>query len=130
MSVLAAGMLGANATENEGEDLHAWFTEEQAEQGQRTFAVSCGGCHGVDMVDVFAGYATAEAYYLFSSGSMPADNPGSLADQQYVDIIAYLMREVGFPAGEERLTPDREVLRQIVPADAAAAGGEDEDEEE
>lgn len=118
MSVLAAGVVTAQEAENE--ELHAWFTAEQAEQGQRTFAVSCGGCHGLDMIDIFAGYANAEAYYLFISGSMPADNPGSLSDQQYVDIIAYLMDGVGFPAGDERLEFDRAVLREIVPADAAA----------
>lgn len=119
MSVLAAGAL--TAQEAETDELHAWFTAEQAEQGQRTYAVSCGGCHGVDMVDIFAGYSTAEEYYLFISGSMPADNPGSLSNQQYVDIIAYLMNEVGFPAGEETLEFDRETLRQIVPAEAAGA---------
>lgn len=96
----------------------AYYTEEQAEAGQRMFAISCGGCHGTDMVDVFAGYATAESYYLFISGSMPADNPGSLAPQQYADIMAYLMREVGFPSGDEKLTADRAILAEIVPADA------------
>lgn len=115
---------GAFAEDTSEGELHAWFTEEQAEAGQRGFAVGCGGCHGADMVDVFAGYDTAETYYLFISGSMPADNPGSLAPQQYVDIIAYLMREVGFPAGEETLTPDRAVLAEIVPGDAV---GDDED---
>ena len=115
--LFAAGL--ASGQEEAGE-VQARYTEEQAESGQRTFAIMCGGCHGADMVDIFAGYDTAETYYLFISGSMPADNPGSLSTQQYADIIAYLMREVGFPAGDEPLSPDRALLAEIIPGEGAA----------
>jgi mono/diheme cytochrome c family protein len=97
-----------------------WYTAEQADQGQRDFAIACGGCHGAEMVDLFREYETVERYFQFITGAMPQDDPGNLAMRQYVAITAYLMREVGFPAGDTELTNDRELLGQIIPADGAA----------
>jgi len=39
-------------------------------------------------------------------GTMPADNPGSLMLEEYTDVIAYILSENGFPAGEVMLDPD------------------------
>ena len=94
--------------------------DSRADQGQRDYAIACGGCHGAEMVDLFRGYETVERYFQFITGAMPQDDPGNLAIRQYVAIIAYLMREVGFPAGDTELTNDRELLGQIIPADGAA----------
>jgi hypothetical protein len=35
--------------------------------------------------------------------TMPADRPGSLADADYVDIVAFVLRENGFPSGPSEL---------------------------
>ena len=110
----------AGAAAADGAAASAWFTAEQADQGQRDFAIACGGCHGAEMVDLFLEYETVERYFQFITGAMPQDDPGNLAMRQYVAIIAYLMREVGFPAGDTELTNDRELLRAIVPTDGAA----------
>ena len=98
--------------------LGTWYTAEQADQGERDFAIACGGCHGADMVELFAGYDTVADYMRFITGAMPADDPGNLAMRQYLAITAYLMREVGFPAGDTELINDRELLGQIVPGAA------------
>ena len=95
-------------------DLDAWFTAEQAEQGENEFAVGCGGCHGAEMIEAFAGYETVDRYFLFITGSMPADDPGNLGMRQYLAVIAYLLQENGFPAGDVELTNDRELLSQII----------------
>jgi hypothetical protein len=34
---------------------------------------------------------------------MPSDNPGSLFDQEYTDIIAYILSDIGYPSGEDVL---------------------------
>lgn len=99
-------------------EVGAWYTAEQADRGLRAFTLNCGGCHGAEAPDTFTEYATAAAYFSFISGAMPADNPGNLAIRDYVDIIAYMMREKGFPAGDVELTNDRTLLEQIVPAAA------------
>jgi hypothetical protein len=35
---------------------------------------------------------------------MPADDPASLEDRRYLDILAYLIQANGFPAGSRELT--------------------------
>ena len=111
---------GAAAAES-GAVLGAWYTTAQADQGQRDFAIACGGCHGAEMVGLFLEYETVERYYQFISVAMPQDDPGNLGTRQYLTIIAYLLREAGFPAGDVELTNDRELMGQIVPGAAAAA---------
>ena len=34
---------------------------------------------------------------------MPADGPGSLADADYLDVVAFLLKENGFPSGPSEL---------------------------
>lgn len=95
------------------------YTAEQVEHGQWVFNNQCAVCHGETMFDIFASYETAERFYLFISGSMPRDMPGWLSEQEYIDIVAYLMDGVGFTAGEKALMPDREVLARIIPSEGA-----------
>ena len=45
---------------------------------------------------------------------MPQDNPGSLTDEEYVDVIAYMLSVGGMPAGEADLRPDPEDLARVV----------------
>jgi hypothetical protein len=37
---------------------------------------------------------------------MPANDPGSLSDQQYRQVLAYLLSKNGYPAGSKPLTAD------------------------
>jgi hypothetical protein len=45
---------------------------------------------------------------------MPANNPGHLSDQEYADLIAYMLRVSGAPAGDEELRPEPRSLETIV----------------
>jgi hypothetical protein len=45
---------------------------------------------------------------------MPEDNPDSLGDQEYVDIIAYMLTVGGMPNGDTELSPDSQSLAQIL----------------
>ncbi len=44
---------------------------------------------------------------------MPKDDPGSLSPEEYSAIISYMLRENGYPAGEEDLPADTSTLRYI-----------------
>jgi hypothetical protein len=44
---------------------------------------------------------------------MPLTNPGSLTKKQYISIIAYLLKENGYPAGSQELTSKKEQLEAI-----------------
>ena len=90
-------------------------------QGETAFAQSCGGCHGFDMINIFHTYPTAKTYWDFITVSMPFDQPGTLSPRRYLSIIAWLMRENGFPAGDAALTDSTAVLNSIIPGDAHGA---------
>jgi polar amino acid transport system substrate-binding protein len=44
---------------------------------------------------------------------MPQDKPASLKDQQYADIVAFLLRSNGYPAGQQELRPDPTALKNV-----------------
>jgi len=113
---------GGAASESPAE-IPALYTNEQADIGASTFSGKCNGCHGDSMIEIFSGYESAGKYFSYISGSMPADAPGSMENSEYVAIIAYLMREMGFPAGEKPLLASRQVLDEIKLKDAHEALG-------
>jgi hypothetical protein len=45
---------------------------------------------------------------------MPPEEKHSLDDQLYLDIVTYILRFNKIPAGGRPLTPDIQVLKQIV----------------
>jgi mono/diheme cytochrome c family protein len=100
------------------------YTEEQAERGERAYLV-CARCHGrrlngaADDPDMKSTPPLARAAFLrnwsgqsvaglfqYTRATMPQNNPGSMSDQEYVDIIAYMLAVTGTPAGENELSSD------------------------
>ena len=59
--------------------------------------------------DILKSYNNQPVLWLWEAvlGTMPADNPGSLMLDEYTDVIAYILSENGFPAGDEKLDPDK-----------------------
>ncbi len=45
---------------------------------------------------------------------MPESNPGFLTDEEYVDLIAYMLEVGGIPAGNDELQPDPQSLARVV----------------
>ena len=45
------------------------------------------------------------AVFDYIKATMPADDPATLEDAEYLDILAYLIQANGFPAGPGELTP-------------------------
>jgi hypothetical protein len=54
--------------------------------------------------------------YEHISETMPEDDPGSLTRQQYVDVVAYILRLNGFPAGRDELVPGTAALETSLEA--------------
>jgi len=85
------------------------FTAAQAETGKSVYDSSCKTCHDMRFYrDILKSYNNQPVLWLWESilGTMPADNPGSLMLEEYTDVIAYILSENGFPAGEAKLDPD------------------------
>lgn len=85
------------------------FTAEQAEAGQVVYDSQCKTCHNMRFYrDTLRSWNNQPLLYLWEAimGTMPADNPGSLMFEEYTDVIAYILHEQGFPAGDTKLDPD------------------------
>ena len=109
------------------------FTEVQAERGRAAYPGACGLCHGrrlngaPDDPDMRSTPPLTRARFLrnwdgrslatlfeYTRATMPEDNPGSLTDEEYVDVIAYMLSVGGMPAGEAELRPDMGRLARVV----------------
>ena len=88
------------------------LTAAQADRGEIAFAQSCALCHGPNGDDGFAPavsgpqslrrFDSVRAVYDFVRQNMPFSAPGSLDDQTYLDVVAYLLSTRGIaPDGEE-----------------------------
>jgi alcohol dehydrogenase (cytochrome c) len=95
------------------------YTQQQAQLGNVSYAENCAACHGDALQGVGTAPGLTGANFLFVwggsalqtlfdsiKGTMPTNAPGSLSDETYVSIIAYLLAHNGYPAGDEILTTD------------------------
>lgn len=115
-----------------------WYTEEQAERGAEAYARHCARCHHVDLggaigvTPPLAGPeflarwegASVDRLFHFVRTLMPLDDPSSLHDQIYLDILAHVLRTNGLPPGEAELRPSADQLSRMVLPEAE----DDEDE--
>jgi mono/diheme cytochrome c family protein len=94
------------------------YTAAQAQRGEARFKEICANCH---VVSQFTGatflrpWSGRTAYDLFDliSTTMPFDNPGQLSRESYADVLAYVFRLNGFPAGSAELPSDAAMLKQV-----------------
>ena len=122
--------------EETGQMASVWdgvFTEAQATRGQAVYPGDCGLCHGrrlngaPDDPDMRSTPPLARARFLrvwegrslatlfeYTRATMPESNPNSLTDQEYVDVIAYMLTVGGMPAGDDELQPDPQSLARVV----------------
>ena len=92
------------------------YTEEQAARGEKVYAERCSRCHGDTLGGVEAAPAlTGTTFYSNWEGetlealadrirtTMPQDKPGSLTRAQNADLLAYVLKVGGYPAGPAAL---------------------------
>lgn len=119
-ALVVAGIATTGALWAQTPPLGAVYTEAQAARGERAFLNNCAGCHGLSMITIFSRYRNAYDYHSVVSLTMPWEDEGHLTEQIYIDIVAYMMRENGFVAGEVELVPDRALLERIIPPRASS----------
>jgi cytochrome c len=120
------------------------FTQEQVNRGQEVFRLQCARCHGPNgqgVSDVYKGltapqligpgaltlnprpyqkmrhfqFRTALNIYQFASAVMPADQPASLNDQDYWDVIAYVLNSDGATPNGQPLTEQSAARMSLAP---------------
>jgi mono/diheme cytochrome c family protein len=98
----------------------ALYTTEQAVRGVAAYGRYCSACHGNHLDDGdFGGPPLRGSYFrnhwgggqlaslfAFAKNVMPPDNPGSLTDSTYADILAYILQSNGYKPGATDLATD------------------------
>jgi cytochrome c len=121
----AAGWQGSAAAKSIWDGV---FTEAQATRGQERYRASCAACHAEDLLgaqgpalvgqaflDRWAGSSVFDMAQVIKQ-SMPQEAPDSLGLPTYVDIVAFLLKSNGGPAGASELPADADALRKILVA--------------
>jgi mono/diheme cytochrome c family protein len=127
--LLAAGLVALSpalaATRRATPPPKASFTEVQANEGARLYAVRCAMCHGPMLsgtVEIpgltgkfMANWAGRPVGDLFDyvSRAMPQPAPGSLSDADNVRLVAFLLRANGVQAGSAPLPADSATLQRM-----------------
>jgi cytochrome c5 len=94
------------------------YTDAQAARGATVYDAACAGCHRTDLgggtgpalrderfARAFAG-KDLKTLFIKTATTMPRGAPGSLGDNVYLDVVAHLLKENGFPAGARELTAE------------------------
>ena len=109
-AVMLAGLVGVAQGRKAGDGV---YSAEQATRGAEAYEKACASCHMADLRgEGFAPALNGDAFSLrwemgklgdlftIVKGTMPADNPGSLTTAQYAEIVAFLLKANGYPAGQ------------------------------
>ncbi|GJM11875.1 MAG: hypothetical protein DHS20C12_02780 [Pseudohongiella sp.] len=102
------------------------YTEEQASRGEAVYTQACIACHGQDLggnsnspaltgmsfMFLWEGRSLGEFYETIRS-EMPTDRPGQLPEQDYLDVVAYILQKNAFPSSSDALPLSSEALDKI-----------------
>ncbi|WP_396333658.1 c-type cytochrome [Burkholderia anthina] len=102
-----------------GGDPAPTFDAAQATHGKAIYGSACAKCHGVDLEGNTApalsgpsfaplshSHLTIGGVFGYMATNMPADQPGKLKDDDYADLMAFLLASNGYVAGNGKLTAD------------------------
>jgi alcohol dehydrogenase (cytochrome c) len=91
------------------------FTTEQAQAGLTAYTQSCAACHGADLRTVptaplqgeefIAKWRTRNTNDLLAQlrTTMPPESPGSLGEDGYLEVMAYILQRNGNAPSDQRL---------------------------
>ena len=102
------------------------YTAEQATRGQAAYNQTCARCHQVSLGGADDAPALVGSGFLGNwSGqtlgvihdrvktTMPPDDPGTYGRQHITDVLSYVLKVNGFPAGKSELSAEADSLKLI-----------------
>lgn len=108
----------AHVTRTTAPDLPAaTYQPAQADRGEKIFTQVCAACHaqsqfvGQAFVENWNDHRVSDFYNLIRS-SMPLSNPGGLKDEEYLAVVAYLLKANHAAAGADSLSTDSLSVRK------------------
>jgi S-disulfanyl-L-cysteine oxidoreductase SoxD len=127
----AAAMLCAADREGRAQEitssvLDGIYTGAQAARGAAAHAQYCAACHGASLgglgeapalsgalfISDFNGLTVGELFDRIRT-TMPLNNPAALSRDQYADILSFILKSNGYPAGQKDLNRRSEFLNTI-----------------
>jgi len=116
------------------------YSPDQAARGEAQYTQRCAACHGGalngtgeapaltggEFVSHYDQLTVADLFERVRT-TMPQNDPGTLSRDQYAEVVAFLLKSNGFPAGSAALDRRTEVMATIdiqaqKPAGAAQSG--------
>jgi cytochrome c5 len=103
------------------------YSEEQALKGRDLYDKHCASCHGAMLEGqgslplsgaTFRArwaddrHSVDDLFYIIRT-LMPYGQPAALSQQEYIDIIAYVLMVNGYPAGTQPLPLDPGILKRM-----------------
>lgn len=103
------------------------YTVDQATRGESSYVKSCARCHKASLAGADESPALAGSGFLANwndqpvgvlhdriRSSMPSDDPGTYSRELVTDVVAYMLKVNGFPAGAAELPKESNALKNIV----------------
>jgi mono/diheme cytochrome c family protein len=123
----AGAGLPAAIQETTSSTLDGVFTPAQARRGRRVYNQNCSSCHGQGLRgDEMAPSVAGADFIVFWTEvpvgalfkriklTMPADGPGRLSDQEYTDVVAYMLDRNDYPSGDTEMPADKAEMDKIM----------------
>ena len=94
------------------------FSTTQAVRGEQRFNQACVSCHKIEEQTGATfrakwGAGTLGDVFTLMSTTMPQGNPSSLTAEEYASILAFYLRQSGYPAGAAELPADPAALSSV-----------------
>jgi mono/diheme cytochrome c family protein len=123
---VTAGIGGVAWAQGAATVLDGSYTAAQADRGLAQYSQNCAACHGsglsgngeapalvgAEFISNWAGLTLGDLFERIRT-SMPQDNPGKLSRDQYADILSFVLKSNGYPAGQKELDRRTEFLKAI-----------------
>ena len=119
---VAGGLFTVRVAEAQDANPSIWtgvYSKAQAERGRIRFLSDCATCHNFDLqgqgtrgpaltgAPFMTNWETQDLKSLFAKiQRMPLNNPASLPDAVYMDIMTYILQVNSFPEGERDLSAE------------------------
>ena len=122
------GIAQTKSESSDGESGPRLFTESQASAGKAVYSKQCAVCHGEDLAGIHLSPSLIGnrfdrnwrgkslgvlGFHLRRMPMKPIGEPGSLSDEDYTSVLAYLLAANGFSSGDDPLPSDASELAKL-----------------
>jgi alcohol dehydrogenase (cytochrome c) len=113
-AIFSSGSFGAESVVGLNDGI---FSSQQVKSGKRLYKKYCKSCHEGDYFGpVLLAWQGEQLSSFFDvmTAAMPENDPGSLEQEQYTDLLAFILKISGYPQDTRSLDPGTAEFAGIV----------------